>query len=333
MDFLPSQKLADLGKKVPQLNKLINFALIERVGMTQCPDYVFLPMALWAKIHMQLLNSVSKNTFIDVLNYLQCNILACLGTWRYSQNVYKFNSTLLDELIITNIDKPLPINILTRLPEYCIYIDLEDTKLFINSDINDIIGVFVWYDYDLKNNIPELRIDLFRKTGEMLPVIVSLIDGYTVREALEHTSKSYIDQVRALGLLSDAENFELGDFWPEHISKLISVIMYLCSDKPEINNLRQPGNIPSRPKPKKVKGGMTLFPAQGVTIWEVGKDIGKRLCNADVEKLEYAGGTHARPRAHVRRGHWHGYWTGPLKGSRTFILKWLHPMLVGMEKE
>ena len=112
----------------------------------------------------------------------------------------------------------------------------------------------------------------------------------------------------------------------------MSLVLYLCSDKPEIDNLRQPGKVPARPKPKKVKGGMTLFPPQQLTVWEVGRSLGQALRNAAAQKQEYAGGTHASPRAHVRRGHWHGYWTGPRKGDRTFVLKWLHPMLVGMEK-
>jgi hypothetical protein len=36
-------------------------------------------------------------------------------------------------------------------------------------------------------------------------------------------------------------------------------------------------------------------------------------------------------RSHIRRAHWHGYWTGPKKEpeKRKFKLLWLHPILVG----
>jgi len=39
------------------------------------------------------------------------------------------------------------------------------------------------------------------------------------------------------------------------------------------------------------------------------------------------------PRAHVRRAHWHGYWTGPRDGEQKFVLKWLSPVLVGGGEE
>lgn len=34
---------------------------------------------------------------------------------------------------------------------------------------------------------------------------------------------------------------------------------------------------------------------------------------------------------HLRRGHWHGYWTGPRKGEapQKFILHWIHPLIAG----
>ncbi|MDR1660399.1 MAG: hypothetical protein LBR94_08720, partial [Desulfovibrio sp.] len=49
-------------------------------------------------------------------------------------------------------------------------------------------------------------------------------------------------------------------------------------------------------------------------------------------------GESAPRRAHIRRAHWHGYWTGPRKPRpdipeerqwRRFSYRWLHPMLVG----
>jgi hypothetical protein len=48
---------------------------------------------------------------------------------------------------------------------------------------------------------------------------------------------------------------------------------------------------------------------------------------------EDRGGTHASPRPHVRRAHWHTYWTGPRKDpqKRKPVLKWLSPILVNVE--
>jgi hypothetical protein len=49
-----------------------------------------------------------------------------------------------------------------------------------------------------------------------------------------------------------------------------------------------------------------------------------------------SGGTHARPRPHIRRAHWHGYWTGPRAKpakERKFVLRWLAPIPVNVSEE
>ena len=42
-----------------------------------------------------------------------------------------------------------------------------------------------------------------------------------------------------------------------------------------------------------------------------------------------------RPRAHVRRAHWHGFWTGPRDPERAeerrFDLRWLPPIPVAVD--
>ena len=38
-----------------------------------------------------------------------------------------------------------------------------------------------------------------------------------------------------------------------------------------------------------------------------------------------------RPRAHIRRAHWHRFWTGPRDGERTPRVKWLPPIPVNVD--
>jgi hypothetical protein len=42
-----------------------------------------------------------------------------------------------------------------------------------------------------------------------------------------------------------------------------------------------------------------------------------------------AGGSGVAP--HVRRAHWHVYWTGPRDGERVAKVRWLSPILVGFD--
>lgn len=43
-----------------------------------------------------------------------------------------------------------------------------------------------------------------------------------------------------------------------------------------------------------------------------------------------AAGEHAGPRPHIRRAHWHGYWSGPRDGARRYDLRWMPPIAVAM---
>ena len=323
MDFPPSQKLAELGKRVPVLNKYVNRVLSLRPAYWSAPEIVFIPISVWAKSLIKMGEIGDPPTDEDVRF---AGVTTGLIAWRYSQGVYHFDDNLLVALKDTDTDKPIPIDVVVRLPEYAIYIQLPD---WFFESLPGVVGTLVFYDFDYGTQLLELRFVLFLEEHEPVQIIIPLEEGLSISETLAKLTAPAVEYMRQKGMPETLPDEQ----YKKDVQSLVSLVLYLCSDKPEIDNLRQPGKSPSRPKPKKVKGGMALFPAQQVTVWEVGHTLGQALRNAAAQKQEYAGGTHASPRAHVRRGHWHGYWTGHMKGDRTFVLKWLHPMLVGMEKE
>jgi len=50
-----------------------------------------------------------------------------------------------------------------------------------------------------------------------------------------------------------------------------------------------------------------------------------RLDTNAVRDAQAAGGPGGTVRPHIRRAHWHGYWTGPREGTQTFVYHWLPP--------
>ena len=73
--------------------------------------------------------------------------------------------------------------------------------------------------------------------------------------------------------------------------------------------------------------------------WNVGFRTGKAIRQYK-EKLntiteESSDSTHASPRPHMRRGHWHHFWTGSKSDetNRKLILKWLTPMMISVDTE
>lgn len=69
-------------------------------------------------------------------------------------------------------------------------------------------------------------------------------------------------------------------------------------------------------------------------MWDVGVRVGAAIRQQKIRKQsewpERNQGEHNSPRPHVRRGHWHHFWTGPKTQpeERKLILKWLSPMTV-----
>jgi hypothetical protein len=72
---------------------------------------------------------------------------------------------------------------------------------------------------------------------------------------------------------------------------------------------------------------MRLFEADKPTVWTVGEETGAQIKKAR-ETATRKTGYSVRP--HMRRAHWHGFWSGPLTAEkRDFAVKWLPPIFVG----
>jgi len=116
---------------------------------------------------------------------------------------------------------------------------------------------------------------------------------------------------------------------------VVSLLLYLCSQGAEIGDGT---HAPRNPPPKTVRGLARQFPADKPTTWEVGVRLGAALRQARrSEEAENAekGSSSAGPRPHIRRAHWHGFWTGSREGGprsgkekRRFDLRWLPPIAV-----
>lgn len=209
-------------------------------------------------------------------------------------------------------------------------------KSFGNEPIE---GFFAYLDDYLNYHRPELR--LVMDSGDGLCQHILHLHQKTITESiasrLDHSGKM-------LDRYADAADFNGGlaglQGMTSEIAKaskpFVSVLLYICSALS--NDVRDAGGSlrqPKRPKPKKVKGGSRIFPPDRPTIWETGYRMGKALVRARTRMTEESsrdGATHASPGPHIRRAHWHSYWTGlriyPEKRSLT--VKWLPPIPVAV---
>ena len=116
------------------------------------------------------------------------------------------------------------------------------------------------------------------------------------------------------------DDFDLG-VYPTDL--VVNGVAYVCSANADIVKAYEPRPEARRNNAKR----------RSMATWhEVGYRIGAELRAYERTKYErqpHQGGT-VRP--HMRRAHWHHYWTGPRDGERRLVLKWLAPTVVGAGK-
>ncbi len=287
------------------------------------PKWCYLPMDHWWTIARRHWPGQKAN----VDNVPDVSRLAALGAWRITQGIYRFDPDVYAALIDTPLTGDLPDNLLYRLPEWCVY--LETPGLTFAE--RPLLGVYAHVDPGRGDRPPELRLVLDSETDmRLFPVPIQLGQGSllnalqgiieTARKNLEKShpiSPNAVDQMEA-EIKNDARD----------LGRIIALILYLCAD--EADYIRPPGAKIVRSKA--VGNQRIVIIPENVRTWEVGEQIGAALrqakTDADPASMPDDTTPQQRPRPHIRRAHWHGYWTGPKEGERKFGLKWIAPVLV-----
>lgn len=272
------------------------------------PEWSLLPLAECIEMLDACVPPTSTKKMLAVV--AMANNVSCLGQWRLTQDVVRFDPTLKSALLATPIppEMALPSELFFRAGSWCQYIEHET---------DEYSGFFWAIDPGERNGDAELRV-WWQKKGA--PEIVSTmlhLDEKTVEEAIgksEQLAEKYAEQFRIAGA-TRSENYNI-------MSDALNLILYLCAQNAEYDPEQ---GRPSRSSPKKVKRGIRFFPADKPKIWSVGKQTGNRL------KQEQRETAHRKDsvRPHIRRAHWHGFWSGPMTGERKFEIKWLPPIFVG----
>ncbi len=103
-----------------------------------------------------------------------------------------------------------------------------------------------------------------------------------------------------------------------------NIVAYLCCINAEINTVYSPSKTLHSSKKRVSKAtwhevGFRLGASIRAYNYERSKSVKSNACNK------------GSIRPHMRRAHWHHYWTGSHGGSRKLVLKWIAPILVGCD--
>lgn len=218
--------------------------------------------------------------------------------WSKSKEIYEFDKNFAEELMQTEVDS-IPYQALQHLPHNSFAISVSDDEYLIvhkGYDSNHITSDYlVWlHAYVSKNETKALGLALDER----------------------------FSKVEDLKRITDK---------PSHVESVIkdlNLILYLCAEKPDIDPNPEQKTVTRRTE--KVRNVY-----REIRKWDVGYRFGSILRKqkpASSSSTNNATGSHSAKRPHIRRAHWHKFWTGP-KDNQTMILKWLHPMIIHPDED
>jgi hypothetical protein len=323
------------------------------------PDYVYVPSGV---LEEHLPKIIDREDFMLLRKYMADDRSALLSmvnsgnmwaTWRLTQGVYRFDEALYPHLINTQDAGKIPVDILCRLPEWCVYLETPGLGLpKLDGATVPIHGAWVRIDLEGKDEIvlaimpdvdrlgcgdsvltPEERLFSIPLT-QKLP----LISGATVEDGIAATFDLW--RQSAPGQLANRPREEVIRKTSEWVNPIVNLLLYLCA------GADYAGPAPKNPQPKKTKRGFRLFPPTKPTVWDVGVRMGSALRaayaaqSASDSASDDGAGSGRQVRPHIRRAHWHGFRSGarltpegqpsPAE-KRRFDLRWLPPIAVNIE--
>lgn len=306
--------LNETTKDYPKAWKLAESWLQDKgKGLPDWPDYCFFPMAGWYSVVCDELqtSSVSLPYIPDIAR------LAALGSWRYTQSIYRINPTLYSAIIETSPKGNLPVELLLRMPEWCVYIETPG----LNYNDEALNGFFAHLEWDVNRKEPELRLLLDKENG--LLAVPLHVGNWTIAESINRAQNEAAKIINKIEPIANAI-VDHTQHYTMQTNPLISLLLYVCSDGVEYTGANQPSN----PAPKRTKKGWRLFAANHIRVWNLGDKTSKKLESEQARSVSEEGQRQSIS-PHIRRAHWHTFYAGPRDSEQREIrVKWIPPLLV-----
>lgn len=142
-----------------------------RASHDKWPRWGFAPFAVWAT------STVRSRRDLKKVNDITSAITVV--PWRYSRSVYRFDPDVYRELIATPFTGELPEEVLLRLPDWSVFIEMQDES---------VSGFFASLEY-VSPGKTELRF-VFCAGDRLVPFYIALSAG-TIEKSFEECLKEY----------------------------------------------------------------------------------------------------------------------------------------------
>lgn len=295
-------------------------------GLPSWPDWCYAPMSAALAVTMGSVPDTFDNRIVSVHD---AQIVMAIAPWRLSKEVFVMDEEMQELLFEQADDLKLNPELLLHLPYTCFYIQFASGTVFHDVAYH---GVFVHLEYDSDREERELRLLYLTESGETIGVPIH-IDVETIEdsirivgeEAYHNLPKDKYEYRRVL--IEETESRQQTALF---YKQTLQLVLYLCAQNAEITpNSEQ--TFYTRRSPV-IKDRYAE-----IRKWNVGVRIGNavRAYRKAAMVHETRGGAHASPRPHIRRGHWHHFWTGSKSDpdTRKLVLKWVAPTFVSVSAE
>ena len=265
---------------------------------------------------------------------LQPEDMVWLARWKTCKQVYRIDSVVAEELKEQKLAGSLPVEAISHLPYPIIYID---TKLpFATGDsFVDAKGFLAWIDaaidapYDQVLYLEFIGVESFRGRAT---VPIKLREGATLEEIVQELIE--IDNDMKNREQSDQLKITVPSYENSYkvVTNALNLLLYVISEEDDAEIVYQP--------PKLSRGQKVGKRTNPETITELGTRIGRSIGVA--RKISLSGLSFNTDRSHsksphVRRGHWHSFWTGKRKDRNDdrpgdkLVVHWIPPTYINAD--
>ena len=339
------QQLVSLFKEFPDLNQVIDAMVYSPQNpRDEFPDHYLLPHHAWTAISTHMLK-ISPEEFRSEKHGAQVDRIRMLGAWSKTKSIYRFDPDVYQELMNTPLKGELSNELLSRLPDWCMY--LETPGLLLQGKA--LQGVWVMSDYRLGTSpasIICIRPDLgpSHPVNSIIRAIVIPLGEGTLEEELERYTESGRRELP--GLVDEVEEAVADSM--RFAAQVLSLVLYICTQRDARDKLGQPairdtlpGSASTLPLPQKTKKGLRLFQPSQPQVWDIGIRMGNAIRRA-LNQTTGSTGTAGSVRPHMRAAHWHTFRVGKIKDEegnlipavkRSLTVKWLPSVPVNVNDD
>lgn len=243
--------------------------------------------------------------------------VASMYLWRMSKGIYRFAPEIFEALTQQPLEGDLRNDLFHRLPEWAVYIETPG----LTFDGSTMSGFIAHLDYNSEGTTDLQFLIFYPDRTQPRPIALPLGEG-TVEDAI---SRMHEYDARHLAPYARATSNVSPEQVKRDFSALVQLVIYLCCDNRDIPPIKHPR--------ERMRVSGVIDAPKDPRIWAVGERVAKAIRQYDSNvrsSVRSTTGTHASPRPHIRRAHYHTFLTGPKSGERGRIVHWIPPLPVGV---